>query len=53
VLLLHGLVWLGGRVGDEQVDLLPEQALLDLRRDLLQQRIAIVDVLDGELPCTA
>ena len=48
--LLHRLVRLGGTVGDEQVDLLAEQALGDLGRDLLEQRIAVVDVLDRELP---
>src|SRR5262249_2004971 len=48
--LLHGLVRLCGAVGGEQVDLLAKQALANLGRDLLEQRIAVVDVLDSELP---
>ena len=58
--VLHGLVRLGGRVGDDQIDLLAEHALVDLGRDLLDQRVAGVDVLDRKLyplssssPCTA
>ena len=50
LLLLHRLVRLGGTVGNEQVDLLAEQALADLGRDLLKEWIAVVDVLDRELP---
>ena len=49
LLRLHGLVRLGGGVGDEQIHLLAEHAFGDLGRDFLQQRIALVDVLDREL----
>ena len=49
LLLLHGLVWLGGRVGDHQFDLLAEHAFGHFRRDLLHQVVAVIDVLDGEL----
>src|SRR5262249_2336306 len=48
--VLHRLVRLGGAVSGEQVDRLAEQTLADLGRDLFEQRIAVVDVLDRELP---
>ncbi len=43
------LFGLARRVGDDQLHLLAEHALGDLGRDLLDQRMAAVDVLDGEL----
>ncbi len=49
LLLLHRVVRLGAAVGDHQVHRLAEQALGDLRRDLLKQRVAVVDVFDRKL----
>ena len=47
---LHRLIGLGGAVSSKQVDLLAEQTLVDLGRYLLEERIAVVDVLDCKLP---
>ena len=49
LLRLHGLVRLGGGIGDAELQLLAKHALLRLRRDLLDQFVALVDVLDREL----
>ena len=47
---LHRLVRLGGGVGDADLHFLAEHALAGLGRDLLDQLVAAVDVLDRELP---
>ena len=49
LLRLHRVVRLRGGVGDAVLHLLAEHALLGLRRDRLDQRMAVVDVLDREL----
>jgi hypothetical protein len=49
LLALHRLVRLGAAVGDDELDLLAKEALGDLGGDLLDQRMAGVDVLDGKL----
>ena len=43
--------WFGlaAAVGDDELDLLAEHALGHLRRDLLDQVMAFIDVVDGEL----
>ena len=47
--VLHGGVRLGFAVGDAEFDLLAEDALLDIGRDFLHQRVAFVQMLDGQL----
>ena len=49
LLFLHRVVRLGAAIRDHQIDLLAEHALGDLGRDLLDQRMAGVDMLDGQL----
>jgi hypothetical protein len=49
LLLLHRLVRLGAAVGNDELHLFAEHALGDLGRDLLDQLMALVDVLDRKL----
>ena len=49
LLLLHGVVGLGGGVGDDQRHLLAEHALVTLGAICLMHVVSLVDVLDGEL----
>jgi len=50
LLRLHRVVRLGGGVRHLQLQLLAEHALLGPGRDALDERVAGVEVLDGELP---
>ena len=49
LLRLHRFVRLGGGVGDAELHFLAEHALGGLGRNLLEQFVAFIDVLDGKL----
>jgi len=50
LLYLHRIVRFGAGVGEDEVHCLAEHALADLGRDLLDQLVALVEVLNRELP---